>query len=100
MSETRQSKLKVIEVYNKISMVHTQLVIDLFQDDLTDLIDKEDVTPEDIGAFGYHVGCLLEIFNPIYDKDIQLLKELESVLDEWESDQTFVNKSLGLDPNQ
>lgn len=100
MSETRQSKKKVIKVYNKISMEYTQIVIDLLQDDLADLLDKEDVTPEDIGAFGYHVGCLLEVFNPIYDKDIQLLKDLESVLDEWEADQTFVNKSLGLDPNQ
>jgi hypothetical protein len=100
MSETTQSKLKVIEVYNKISMVHTQIVIDLFQDDLTDLLDKEDITPEDIGAFGYHVGCLIEVFNPIYDKDIQLLKEVDDALGEWEDDQSFVNKSLGLDPNQ
>ena len=94
------AKEQVAEVAKKITPVYTQIVIDLFQDDLEDLLDHEDVTPDDIGAFSYHVGSLLTVFNPEFIKDIDLLRELQAALNEWSKDREFVNRSLGLDPNQ
>lgn len=94
-----QSHQKVIEISKKITPRYSQIVIDLFQDDLEDLLEDESRTPDDIGSFSYNVSILLEVFNPILKLDIELLKELESALDNWSSDAEFVNRSLGLDPN-
>lgn len=93
-------KEEVAEIANKITPEHTQIVIDLFQDDLEDMLSQEDVTPDDIGAFSYNVGNLKDVFNPKFGKDIELLTDLEKALDDWLIDREFVNKSLGLDPNQ
>lgn len=94
------SKKKVHEVAHKINSAYTQIVIDLFQDRLDELLDEDEVTPDSIVALNYSVGILIEVFNPVYEKDIELLKELEVALDGWEKDAAFVNRSLGLDPNQ
>lgn len=98
--KTINSKQKVIDLSRKITPHYTQIVIDLFQDDLEELLDEQNITPEDIGAFHYNVDILKDIFNPKFTIDIQLLTDLQEALKEWGNDREFVNKTLGLDPNE
>jgi len=98
--KNRKSKESVLTVSKKIDPTYSQIVIDLFQDDLDELLENEHITPDDIGAFHYNVENLIEVFNPVFEKDILLLSELSSALSDWNEDQDFINKTLGLDPNK
>lgn len=77
-----------------------QITIDLIQDNIEELLENDDRTPEEIGAACYNVGLLVEVFNPVLDHDLELLKELKEALHNWYVDAERVNKFLGLDPNK
>lgn len=84
-------KDKVIEVSKLITYNHSQIVIDIFQDDLDDLLEKEDITPDDIGSFSYKLGILIDVFNPEFGDDVLLLNKLHKAIYDWLSDREFVN---------
>jgi len=95
------SKQKVKDICDRLMEVKpAQILIDFIQDDVEDLLTEEDVTPDDIGSVSYHSAVLLDVYNPVYLKDIIYLTEIEAALCEWLRDATFANKTLGLDPNK
>lgn len=97
MTESRQ---KVKELCDRLMQVNPhQIVIDFVQDDIEEVVHGDSVTPDDIGALAYECENMLQVYNPVFIGDIQYLTELKAALSAWDSDATFVNKTLGLDPN-
>ena len=95
-----EHKQKVKEICDKVYLRnHNQITIDLIQEDVEELLEINDPTPDDIGACSYRVSLLLEVLNPKFENDISLLVELTPALNEWCSDKEAVNRLLGLDPN-
>lgn len=75
----------------------SQITIDLIQEEIEPILtDEEYPTRDSIGALGYQVGILLEVFSPEFTKDIHLLAGLKVALDEWEKDIENTNNILGL----
>jgi predicted unusual protein kinase regulating ubiquinone biosynthesis (AarF/ABC1/UbiB family) len=94
---TFEQKVKDIcdEAYNKNLQ---QITIDLIQDNIEGelLNSDEPVTRDAVGAAAYDTDILLEVFNPKFDKDIDLLTRLKKALDEWSDDIENTNKILGI----
>jgi len=96
-----QSRQKVKDLCDQLmEFKPKQIVIDLVQDDIEELVESDDATPDQIGAMAYQCGILLDVYDWRFATDIGYLKFLKAALDEWEKDATFANKSLGLDPNK
>lgn len=76
---------------------YSQIMIDFVQEDVERILNTE-ISRDDISSVIY--GCIkyLKIFNPELTKDIELLKELQEALTEWETQHVFVNRTLGLPP--
>ena len=81
------------EVYK---MSFQQITIDLIQDKVEELLGNRTITSEDVGSVAYEAGIILEVFNPIYTKDIDLLYRLKKALNAWASDIESTNSILGL----
>lgn len=74
-----------------------QITIDLVQDNIEELFGREEqIRRDDVGAASYDCGILLEVFNPKFEKDIDVLTRLENALDEWANDIENTNKLLGI----
>jgi hypothetical protein len=96
-----QSKQKVKDLCEKLMQVNPhQILIDLVQDDVEELLNDKNVTPDDIIALSYGCDLLLEVYDIGFDSDYAYLCDIKDALDSWGSDAEFANKSLGLDPNQ
>lgn len=76
----------------------SQIVIDLVQDEIEELLVKEDLVRDDLGASSYQCGLLLDVFNPAMEKDVDFLIRLKQALSDWEQSHEFANKALGLPP--
>lgn len=96
---------RVKDIVDEVLQMHAQqIVIDLVQDEIEPLIGKrEDVTGkvggptrDEVGAAAYMTDILLEVFNPKFEKDIDILKRLSSALTEWSNDIEATNVLLGL----
>ena len=74
-----------------------QITLDLVQNTEFDL-NKDNVSKDDIGSKLYEIDVLLEAFNPVYVLDIEIIKELQVILTEWneykpqEPNKQFANK--------
>lgn len=97
----KQAKDKVtaiaLEIYN---FGLSQIIIDLVQEDVEELVEADEVTPDDIGAQVYDISILIDVYNPALEKDLDFLNRLHEALKEWGEQATQVNKILGLDPNK
>jgi hypothetical protein len=96
MIAVKQTVKDICEEVYKIGF--QQIVIDLVQDELEPLIECEDISRDDIGAAAYDVSILLDVYNPEFEKDIDLLTRLKLALNDWEHQHEQVNKILGLPP--
>lgn len=95
-----QSKQKVADLCDRLMHVNpSQIIIDLVQEDIEEIVNASEVTPDDIGAIAYRCGILLEIYNPDLIGDVNYLTGLLAAIDDWQNDAMFANKVLGLDPN-
>ena len=73
-----------------------QITVDLIQDNIEELLNSEEaVTRAMVAAAGYDCDTLLEVFNPKFEKDINILTRLKKALDEWENDIENTNILLG-----
>lgn len=77
-----------------------QIIIDFIQEDVEELVEKDDPTPDDIGSLSYRCSIILEIMNPTLVQNVELLTELNLALEVWQKDRENVNRILGLDPNE
>lgn len=94
-----QAKQNVKTICDKIyNYGYTQIVIDLVQDDIEELLEDEELVRDKISAAAYQCNSLLDVFNPSFNLDIELLIELESALVDWEQSHEFANRVLGLPP--
>lgn len=78
-----------------------QILIDLVQDEVEDLFRNysEDQTTRDaVGAAAYKVSILKEVYNPQFQKDIEILDKLYVALEEWRNEIEQRNKILKLPP--
>ena len=74
-----------------------QITVDLIQSNIEELLNSEEpVTRVMVAAAGYDCGTLLEVFNPKFEKDIDILTRLKKALDEWENDIENTNILLGI----
>jgi len=95
------SKQKVRDLCDQVVNVNpSQIIIDMVQDEIEELVESKETTPDEIGAQVYKARCLIDVYNPSFKNDIWYLSELISWLEAWNNDATFANKLLGLDPNQ
>lgn len=96
-----RSRQKVKEVCDRLIKVNPeQIIIDFVQGNVEEVVYDENCTPDDIGSLCYTCENMLIVYNPVFEKDIAYLIELKSALSDWDKDATFVNKTLGLDPNK
>lgn len=58
-----------------------QKTIDLVQNAECDFDDNEPYTLDELGAYIYQVGICLEVYDPSLVIDIEILKELETILE-------------------
>lgn len=79
-----EKKLKVKQICDEVYVDYQQIVIDLVQDEVEELLHPGHIRRDAVGAAAYHCMVLLEIFNPKYEKDIDLLKRLNEALNELE----------------
>ena len=89
---------KVKEICDEVYKYNVQqITIDLVQDNIEELFGKEEqIRRDDVGAASYDCGILLEVFNPKFENDIDILKRLEKALDEWAADIENTNIILGI----
>ena len=57
-----------------------------------------ETTSDDISCFLYDSYIIMEAINPRLNPEDNILSSLILLLEEWEEDHEFVNKTLGLDP--
>lgn len=92
---------KVREISRKVYLnTFCQILIDYVQDEVEEILDNNHPTPDEVGACSYKGSIILEVFNPSFTTDIELLNELLPAIEAWHKELEFVNKSLGLDPNE
>jgi hypothetical protein len=79
---------------------YQQITIDFFQEfDVEFFTRDEDEKPierDEIGAQQYQIDILLDVFNPALEKDIEVFKEMDKLLQLWHDDIDFRNRSLGI----
>lgn len=96
-----QSKQNVKNICDQLMSANlSQVVIDLVQEEVEEVLYSDNTTPDKISRLIYLIQLLMEIYNPDFERDIEYLMQLDTALRGWESDATFANKSLGLDPNK
>lgn len=88
------------EVYD---LSTSQIVIDLVQEEVEELLNKEgenseraSPTRDEVGSLSYQCGLLLEVYNPKLVRDIDILTRLRVALNEWATDIENTNKALGI----
>lgn len=95
MATSYQKKVKSIcdEIYG---FQVQQITIDTVQE-IEDLLNIENhISREAAGAAAYQCDILLDVFNPKFVKDIDILTKLKKALNEWSDDIENVNILLGL----
>lgn len=92
---TFEQKVKEIcdEVYKKNFQ---QITIDLVQETEELINTDEPIRRDDVGAAAYDCDVLLEVFNPSFEIDIDLLTRLTKALSDWANDIENTNKVLGV----
>lgn len=76
-----------------------QITIDVIQEAEMQLNRDESQEPierDEVGSMVYGIHCLLVVFNPIYQHDIDTLTRLCVILVAWRDDIEFVNRTLGI----
>lgn len=66
-------------VFYKMENYH-QITID-FVSDVEDLLLSDDISQDEIGAMCYGISTLLEVINPLFIDDIDILNKLHSELE-------------------
>lgn len=96
-----EAKLKVKNLCEEIyKFGFSQIVIDIVQDNVEELVEQENITPDEIGAQAYELSILIDVYNPALEKDLTFLTDLMKAIREWGEQAEQVNKLLGIDPNQ
>lgn len=91
-------KQEVKDICNEVyKFGFTQIVIDLIQDDIEELLEG-DIDRDKISSASYRCSLLLNVFNPVLFKDVELLTALIKALDNWTQSHEFANRALGLPP--
>lgn len=99
---TYEQKVKKIcdEVYQKFP---EQILIDFIQDEIEELLNKcdemgkdESPTRDEVGALSYECSVMIDVYNPKFEWDIDVLTRLKKALDEWCNDIEQTNILLGL----
>jgi hypothetical protein len=78
---------------------HSQIVIDIVQDTEQDLNrdeSKEPIRRDELGAINYQISILLEVYDPARPHDIEILKRLYKIIEDWYDDIEFINSALGI----
>jgi len=86
------------EVFDNIGKA-SQKTIDLVQETIEQLdrcVDDEPIRRDELGAMNYDIGILLDVWNPELKYDIEILKRVDKIIDDWCKDVEFVNISLGI----
>ncbi len=86
------------DVYHNMLNV-SQKTIDLVQDIIEQLdrdIEEEPIQRDELGAINYDIDILLEIWSKDLEYDIEILKRVDSIIEDWYKDIEFVNISLGI----
>lgn len=76
------------DVYNNMGNT-PQIVIDMVQDVRREFArdqDESPITSDELGAAGYNIDVLLEVFNPELEYGIEVLKNLNRIVSDWEND--------------
>lgn len=95
------SKQKVKDHCDSLMSVNpNQIIIDFVQDDIEEVLYGDEDTPDMVGSLQYTCGSLLSVYNPAIKDDVEYLKILYHLLNDWRSDLEFANKTLGIDPNK
>ncbi len=90
-------KQKVKDIANEIyGFGYQQILIDFVQDDVEEVLNAESITRDDVGALAYEASLLLDVYNPKFKKDIDLLNRLDNALRHWENDIEANNQLLGI----
>ena len=92
MSHIKKIKQVSSQVYRQMGR-HSQVVIDLVE--YLEGETSQDDDPVDsmsIGSFMYDTENLLDVFNPARQADIQVLKSLNAILEEWYVELLFIEK--------
>lgn len=75
---------QVQDLQNETFVYPHQITIDIIEnvhEELMSRFDKETIPLETLlGSLSYKVDCLLEVMNPEYEKDIDVLKKLFEIL--------------------
>lgn len=80
-------KIRINNLYTEVDeKIHQQYTIDVIEDVMSrvkTLSEKTENSRKEIGYASYRVNMLLIVFNPAYELDIAILKNLAEILDEW-----------------
>ena len=77
----------------------SQIVIDIVQNTETDLNRDEAEEPirrDELGAINYQISILLEVIRLELKTDIEILKKLDKIIEDWKNDIEFINRALGI----
>lgn len=86
------------EVYTNMGKT-SQKTIDIVQETIEQLdrdVEEEPIRRDELGAINYDIDILLEVWNPKLKYDIEILKRVDKIIDDWGKDVEFVNISLGI----
>lgn len=86
------------EVYANMGKT-SQKTIDIVQESIEQLdrdVEEEPIRRDELGAINYDIDILLEVWNPKLTYDIEILKRVDKIIDDWGKDVEFVNLTLGI----
>lgn len=91
-------KEKVKKICDEIYIANiNQTLIDFIQDEVEVIVDSDEYpSRQSVGALAYTCGCLIDVYNPKFSKDIDILTRLQNALSEWSDDIENTNIILGL----
>lgn len=80
-------KIRINNLYTEVDeKIHQQYTIDVVEDvmrRIKNLSEKTEKNRKIVGFMSYRVNLLLLVFNPKLDKDLQILKSLGKILDDY-----------------
>lgn len=95
LKELRKVESEVFDNMGEAS----QIIID-FIEDITSKLDRdvgeEPIERDELGAINYDIDILLEVFDTKREYDIETLKIIDRIIEDWGKDIEFVNIALGI----
>ena len=77
----------------------SQKTIDIVQETIEQLdrdYEEEQIQRDELGAINYEIDILLEVWNKEFEYDIEILKRVDKIIEDWYNDIEFVNTTLGI----